>query len=453
MKSFDAVIVGAGPAGHLCAEELAKAKMKVALVEKYEVGGVCLNRGCIPSKAILGASEIIGRLKSLKRFKFPQIELFDPDVILALRKNAVSLTVRGLESALKELGVETIRGEVQTYDKGFLKVKTGDGMENLSFKNLIVAIGSKSICLPDIEFDDKFVIDPETFLTQAKLPKSIVIVGAGNIGVELAIAATAWGASVSIVEIMPQILTGISDDVAKLVKDELTRSGIKIYLESNVQKIERKKESVKIAFVRDGKESSTEAEQVVIVIGRRPNTDQAWIKEIGLKLDSKKFIEVDPCGATNIDDVFAIGDCIDGYMLAHRAYSDALRTSFFISHQKRVDAPKAIPRVIFTRPEIAIVGLSEHQARSSGKSVYVKKYPFAGLGRANATGERAGFLRLIIDTKHGVILGAEIVGAHASELAGVASVLVECEITVEQLSKMVFAHPTLSEIFWEAAKS
>lgn len=452
MQSFDAIVVGAGPAGYLCAEELAKAKMKVALVEREEVGGICLNRGCIPSKAILSASEIISKLKSFKRFRFPQIDLLEPDAVLALRKNAVNLTVRGLESRLKELGVSIIKGEAQAYDKGLLQVKTQGAVETLSFKNLIIAVGSRSNCLPDIGFDDRFVINPETFLIQDRLPKSIVIVGAGNIGVELATAATAWGAKVSLIEIMPQILTGISADVVKPVKDELERSGIKIYLESKVQKVERKEEGVEIVFVRGRKELAVEAEQVIVAIGRRPNTDQAWIKDIGLKLDSKNFIEVDSCGATNVDGVFAMGDCVNGYMLAHRAYADALRTSFFIAHQKRLAIPKAIPRVIFTRPEIAVVGLSEDEALSLGKSVYVKKYPFAGLGKANATGERTGFIRLIIDVERGSILGAEIVGAHASELAGIAGVLVECEITIDQLSRTVFAHPTFSEIFWEAAK-
>jgi len=453
MAVFDAVVIGAGPAGCLCAEELSRAGVKVALVERGGVGGVCLNRGCIPSKAVLGAAEIIGRLRALKRFDFPQLGSFDGRSVVALRNHAVSLSARALKGTLKERGVELIAGEVVGAGGGGVEVRADAGSLELSCDDLIVAIGSKSASIAEAEFDGRRVVDPERFLMQEGLPKSLAVIGAGNIGVELAQAACSWGAKVSLIEMMPRILPDVPEDTAKLVKDELARGGVKVHLESEVVGVEPRGGDVRLRFLEGGAERELEAEQLLVAVGRKPATDQGWLGGLGLAFGQGGFIEVDSCGQTSVQGVFAIGDCTSGPMLAHRAYADAVRASARIAHGEVLQVPKAIPRVIFSRPEIAVVGMGESEARSSGVDVLVKTYPFAGLGRANATGERTGFVRLVVDSRTGEVVGVEIVGAHASELAGIASVLVEWRITVDQLARTVFAHPTLSEIFWKAARS
>lgn len=442
MANFDILIIGAGPGGYLAAEEAAKLGNSVAIIEKKAIGGCCLNVGCIPSKTYLQYSHWLSSIESANKSGLTvTVEDIDFPSIVRRKSKVVSTLQGGIHSTFKNNGIQYIEGEAKYVHKNTFEV---NGKEYYG-KNILLATGGYPF-VPDIYgLNNVNYLTTDTFFDMEELPEKFVTIGGGVIAVELAFALKKFGVDVTIIEVAPDILLTIDSDARNTIKNKLKNIGINIVTNARIQEVLDQK-----VILSENREF--EFDRLLVATGRRQNLELP--KAMGLKLDTKqRFVAVDEYYETSEKNVYAIGDLIGGYTLAHAASAEGIKAVRAMSGKKEKPVnPNSIPRSLFIEPEVAEFGMSEEEAKSAGYDVSVEKMPFSFNGRAIASNETEGFVKIITEKRYREILGGVIVGSHATDLLHQIMTVYESEGTVEELANTVFAHPTISELIQDTAK-
>jgi dihydrolipoamide dehydrogenase len=447
------VIIGGGPAGYvgaICASQLGA---NVTLIEKDEVGGTCLNVGCIPTKVLTSTAHLFMSMKRSERWglKTHGINLDFPQVMKRKQMVAQRL-VTGVKSLLKARGINLIKGSAGFLTEKVIEVKTDkDNIQKIEADKILIATGSVPIMLPVPGIKLEGVVDSTGALSFNQVPKSLLVIGGGAIGCEFAYIYHSFGAQVTIVEMLSQILPGEDQEIVASLRTSLERSGIKIFTDSKVSKITPGKEGKKNVSVSSLKEEiDIEVEKILVSVGRKANTKDLGLEKLGIKMD-RSNVKVDEYLRTNLPDVYAAGDCIGNWLLAHVASREAeLAVENALGAQKKMDYT-AVPRCIFTHPEIGSVGLTEKQATDQGIKIKVGKFPFLANGRAQAEDEAEGTVKIIADANSRKILGAHILGPRATDLIAELTLAIKMGAKTEDLIETIHAHPTLAEPIREAA--
>ena len=444
METFDVVVIGAGPGGYPAAIRAAQLGARVAIVEKEKLGGTCLNWGCIPTKALIGAAETFEKIKHAAKLGINVTGASVDYAAMINRKNGVVQELRdGIDSLLKANGVTQFAGTAGFVDRNTLEA----GGTRLGAKKIIIATGSTS-AMPGFLPKHARVVESRAFLDLQKLPATMIVLGGGFIGCELACMAAMLGVKVTVVELLEDVLLALDADVRREVRAHMEKNlGVRIHTGKALEKISANDKAVRGSV---GDETLT-ADLLLCAIGRKPVTEGLKLENAGLKTNERGYIETDDYGRTKVANIFAIGDVTGKIQLAHYATAQGLTAAENAVRSKPHRHDTIVPNVIFTAPEIGTVGLSETDAKKQNRAVKVGKFRFAGLGKALAAGETAGFAKWIADAATDQLLGAAIVGAHATDLIAEATAAIRAELTVTELGRTIHAHPTFSELWMEAA--
>ena len=455
---YDLIVIGSGPGGYVCAIRAAQLGMKTAVVEKWATfGGTCLNIGCIPSKAMLNASELYEEAEH--KFAEMGIKVGTPAIDLAAmlkyKQGAVDGNVKGVDYLFKKNKIETFHGTGRITARGKVEVKNADGKAQvLETKNIVIATGSDAARLNGIDFDEKRIVSSTGALELPAVPKKLLIVGAGIIGLELGTVWRRLGAEVTIVEFLDHILPGIDTEIAKQFHRILQKQGIAVRLSSKVIGVDSsgKVLKVKVEPVAGGGAAETlEADVVLVAIGRVPYTEGLGLEALGVKKDNRGRILVNQHYRTNVDGVHAIGDVIAGPMLAHKAEEEGVAVAEILAGQAGHVNYDVIPNVVYTYPEIASVGKTEEELKAAGTAYNVGKFPFTANPRAKVNLTTEGFVKILADAKTDRVLGVHILGPDAGNMIGEAAIAMEFGASSEDIARTCHAHPTLSEAIKEAA--
>ncbi len=451
--AFDLVVIGSGPGGYVASIRAAQLGMKVACVEKYpSVGGTCLNVGCIPSKALLDSSEHF----ALARHGFAAhgikatVEL-DLPTMQQRKDTVVRDLTRGVESLFRKNKVERVLGVGRLGGEGRVVVSGDGGERTLATKRILIATGSKPAALPGIAFDGRRIVHSTDALTLSEVPKRLIVIGAGAIGLELGSVWRRLGAEVHVVEFLDRIVPGADTGTAKLLHRALEKQGMTFRFKASAKAARVDGDQVTVTIAEGDVTREETADVLLVAVGRRPYLDGLGAKEAGLALDEKGRVRVDAHWATNLPGVWAIGDVIAGPMLAHKAEEEGIAAVERMAGQPGHVEYACIPNVVYTWPELAGVGLTEEQAKEQGLAVNVGTFPFLANGRAKAMGERDGQVKILADAATDRIVGAHIVGPRASDLIAEVATAMELQATAEDVARSVHAHPTLPEAVKEAA--
>jgi dihydrolipoamide dehydrogenase len=457
MASYDLIVIGSGPGGYVCAIRAAQLGLKTAVVEKDATfGGTCLNVGCIPSKAMLHASELYEEAGDT--FAKMGIKVGKPSMDLpALHKyraQNVESNVKGVDFLFKKNKIETFRGVGRIAAPGKVEVKAGDGKtQTLETKAIVIATGSDVARLNGIDLDEKRVVSSTGALELPKVPQKLLVVGAGIIGMELGSVWRRLGAEVTVVEFLDHILPGIDSEVARQFHRIQQKQGIAFKLSSKVTAIDSsgKTLKVKVEPAAGGAAETVEADVVLVAIGRVPFTDGLGLEAAGVKKDNRGRVVIDPHFATNVAGIYAIGDAVAGPMLAHKAEEEGVAVAEILAGQAGHVNYNVIPNVVYTVPEIASVGKSEEELKAAGVTYNVGKFPFTANARARANLATEGFVKIIADAKTDRVLGVHILGPDAETMIAEAAIAMEFGASSEDIARTCHAHPTLSEAMKEAA--
>ena len=452
---YDAVVIGGGVGGYVAAIRLGQLGKNVALIEKDKIGGVCLNVGCIPSKALISASKFVKNARNASKMGIDANVTVDLNKLQAWKRSVVERLTSGVSQLCRSNNVKIIRGEARLLSKDQLEIQGDSGKSKIATNDLIIATGSSPIELPNIKFDGKRVISSTEALALDKIPKRLLIIGAGAVGLEIGMAyANLFGTELIIVELLDQILPGVDPELSNVVMRSLQRLHAKIYLKSRVESAKISGDFVTVT-VKDpeGKELNIETEYVLVSVGRRPNTKGLNLEGIGVDLKKGGFINVDNKMRTSVSNVYAIGDVVGGPLLAHKASREGIVAAEVISGMSSSFDNIAIPSSIFTDPEIATAGLSAKEANERGIKTAIGKFPFIANGRALASLESEGFTKIIADLDSGQVLGVEIVGHESSDLISEGTLAIEMGATLEDIALTIHPHPTLPETLMEAAEN
>lgn len=455
VKQAEVVVLGAGPAGYVCAIRLAQLGKKVVVIDQAEVGGVCLNRGCIPSKALIHAGTLYDRMSHLNEIGIEvsgSVKLNFPKLI-EWKGQVVKKLTSGIAQLLKANGCEFVAGTAQFLNANSLQVKTVAGVQTIQFQNLVVATGSRPAPLKGFSIDQKFFIDSTGALDEKSLPKRLLCIGGGYIGLELGIFYSKVGSAVTVCEAGADLLGSVDPELSAVVEKKCTKRGMKIHKKTIVRSAKVIGQEVECELDQGGKIEKVRFDKVLVTIGRIPNSDHLQIEKSGVRLDAKGFIQVDPARRTSQSHIFAIGDVAGQPLLAHKGSKEGIVAAEALAGKKTIYDVVAMPAVVFTDPEVATVGLSEAEAKAKGLSVKIGKFPFAANGRALSVNEPDGFVKVVGDAKTGRLLGVHIVGVEASNLIAEAALALEMGAQVDDLALTVHAHPTLPETLMEAAES
>lgn len=448
----DTIVIGSGPGGYVAAIRAAQLGQKVTIIEKATLGGVCLNVGCIPSKALISAghryenakhSDSMGIIAENVTVDFTKVQEFKAGVVKKL--------TGGVEGLLKGNKVDIVSGEAYFVDGNTLRVMDENSAQTYTFKHAIIATGSRPIELPAFKYG-KRVLDSTGALALQEIPKKIVVIGGGVIGIELGGAYASFGSEVTILEGADDILVGFEKQMTTLVKRKLKKKGAEIVTKALAKGVEENENGVTVKYEVKGEEKSLEADYVFVMVGRRPNTDELGLEQVGIKMTDRGVIEIDKQCRTSVNNIFAIGDIVQGPQLAHKAsYEGKIAAEVISGHHSEIDY-LGIPAVVFSDPELASVGYTESQAKEEGIEATAAKFPFAANGRALALDATDGFVKLITRKEDGLIIGAQIAGANASDMIAELGLAIESGMTAEDLAMTIHAHPTLGEISMEAAE-
>ena len=447
---YDVAVIGAGPGGYVCAIRAAQLGLKVALIEEGTVGGVCLNRGCVPTKALYSTTKLVAKAEQAGamgiEFSTPQISLSQ---LAAWKQGIVSQLVGGIEALLKSNDVTLIEGKGRLDGAQRVVLSTGEAIEA---DRVVLATGSSPLEIPGFGFSDPNVWSSDDALSLAEIPDRLLVIGGGVIGLELATIYNRLGSEVTVIEMMPEILPGIDLDRRglTLVKRALTTHGIALHVNTTASSTGG---SGGGAVVKTSAERAFEVDRVLLAIGRYPNSEGIGLDTVEIEPDQRGFIPVDRDLQTAAAGVYAIGDLIGGAMLAHKASAEGVKlAASFAGEQMPLDYDM-IPQAIFTDPEVACVGFSEKRAKQAGHEVATGRFPYAALGKALGMGEADGFFQVVADAESGRLLGAQIVGAEASDLISEAAIAVQNGLSLDAIADAVHPHPTLSEGLKEAAEN
>jgi len=453
-ESYDLLVIGSGPGGYVCAIRAAQLGMKVACVEKEErFGGTCLNVGCIPSKALLESSHHYHRL--IHEFESHGITASNPHIdvskMLERKDSVVKSITEGVDFLFKKNKITPLKGVGSFLTETEVKISDGKNTKTVTAKKIVIATGSKPIELPFAPFDHQIVIDSTDALRLSRVPKHLVIVGAGVIGLELGSVWSRLGAKVTVIEFQDKILGQTDKKSALQMKKLLERQGFEFKLSSAVKKIETLKNSAVITFETNQKTETLTADKVLVAVGRKANTDSLDLKKAGISLNERGQIEVGENYTTFKPHIFAIGDVIKGPMLAHKASDEGIALAEYLAGKHSHVNYRAIPSIVYTSPELASVGFTEEECKTKGIRIKTGEFYFKANGRAKAMGEEDGFVRMIADAETDKLLGVHIVGASASELIAEIVVAFEYGASSEDIARSIHAHPTLAESLKEAA--
>ncbi len=454
-KTYDAIIIGGGPGGYPCAIRLGQLKQKVLCVEKDEVGGVCLNWGCVPSKAIIATSHTFEKVRTGSSFGLmvdnPRI---DPNKLQDWKEGIVKKLTGGVRTLFKTNGVDLLYGDARVTGPKTVTVKTREGATEVieATKGIVVATGASTIEIPSFKFDGKQIIGAKEAVSLREIPRRLLVIGGGIIGMELGGAYQHLGSQLTVVEALPALLTGVDPDVAAVVERLYVKRGAKILKGAKAVGYERQRDgSIGVRVDVGGKIETIETDVVLVAVGMRPNGAGLGLEELGVKVE-RGFVPTDATGQTNVGGIYAVGDCSSLPMLAHKATKEGEVVAEVIAGHKAAKDWVAMPAAIFTDPEIAIVGLGEQQAKEKGIEVRVGKFPFSVLGRAMAVNETDGFIKVVADKKTKELLGVHIVGPEATDLISEGALALEMHAFLEDVGLTVHPHPTLGEGLMEASQ-
>lgn len=456
-QNFDVVVIGAGPGGYVAAIRSAQLGLKTAVIEREYLGGVCLNVGCIPSKAMITAAHFYHKAQHdapTMGFTFSKLDV-DMAKLVNWKQSVSNKMASGVSQLLKGNGVTVIMGEAEFKNKNELTVKSKSApAETITAKNFIVATGSRPIEIPGFAFDEKNIMSSTGALALDQIPKKLVVIGGGYIGLEISGYLAKLGTEVTVVEAGPAVLSGVVDpECAQVVSRKLTKQGVKILLGAKAKGQKKSGSGYEVTVEVSGKEEVLKCDKILVTVGRKPNSDQTGLKNAGIAIDEKGFIKVDAQRRTSVQNIFAIGDIACQPMLAHKASYEGVLVAEIIAGKNRVYDAKMVPAVVFTDPEIAAAGLMESEAKAKGYDVIVGKFPFAANGRAVSMSETDGFVKMIADSKTHILLGVHIVGPEASNLISEAALAIEMGARIEDLALTIHPHPTLGETMMEAAEA
>ena len=457
MKEYDVVVVGAGPGGYVSAIKCAQLGLKVAIVEKKALGGVCLNIGCIPSKALIKNADVAHTLRERSKefgFSFDNLEL-DYSVAYKRSRRTSDRLVRGVGFLMKKHDIDVFMGTAKLTAKDTVEVTPDEGdVESLKGKDIIIATGSHTFVIPGMDLDGEKIIDYEDAILNDTLPKSAVIIGGGAIGVEFATIWNAYGVELTVVEMLDHLLPLEDEEVASELEKAYKKRGINVMTKSKVKSVETTDSGTKVTVETEDGEKVIESDVTLVAIGFRPNSAGLGLEDVGVAINKRGFIEIDERMATNIEGIWAIGDVTGKLLLAHVASAMGIVAAENIAGVETVTLDyDMMPRATYSFPQTASFGYTEEQAKEKGYEVSVGKFPFQPNGKALGLGEYQGFVKIVTDKKYGEILGAQLVGPDVSELLPELTLAQRFELTVHEIARNVHAHPTLSEAVMEAAEA
>ena len=452
-KSYDLVIIGSGPGGYVAAVRAAQLGLKTAIVERDRLGGICLNWGCIPTKALLRSAEVYDLIERAEEFGLKvENPSYDAAAIVKRSREVSERLSRGVGFLMKKNKIDVIEGSGRLAGAGTVEAETKDGKQTLKTKNIILATGARARTLPGLEPDGKLVWTYREAMVPDAMPKSLLVVGSGAIGIEFASFYRAFGCEVTVVEVMDRILPVEDEEISKMAARAFKKRGMKILTGAKVEKLDRKKDSVAATIkTSEGKTETIEVERVISAVGITGNVENIGLEEAGIKVE-KGHALVDEWLRTGVKGVYAIGDLVGAPWLAHKAMHEGV---IAVEHMAGVKGlhpldVKKVPGCTYSAPQIASVGLTEAQAVAKGHKVRVGRFPFTGNGKAIALGEDQGLIKTVFDEKTGELLGAHMIGAEVTELIQGYTVAKNLETTEAELMHTIFPHPTLSEMMHES---
>lgn len=450
-SSFDMIVIGAGPGGYVAAIRAAQLGLKTCVVERENLGGICLNWGCIPTKALLRSSEVFHLMERAKDYGLSADKIgYDLDAVVKRSRGVAKQMEGGVKHLLKKNKVEVVMGEATLPAKGKVSVKTDEGTEELTAKHIVLATGARARELPGLEADGDLVWTYRHALVPPRMPKKLLVIGSGAIGIEFASFYNTLGAETTVVEVMDQILPIEDKEISALAKKQFVKQGMTIMEKATVKKLDRAKGKVTANVETGGKVEKLEFDTVISAVGIVGNVEGLGLEDLGVKID-RSHVVVDEYCRTGVEGLFAIGDIAGAPWLAHKASHEGVMVAELVAggHPHPV-RPESIAGCTYCQPQIASVGLTEAKAKEAGYEVRVGKFPFIGNGKAVALGEPEGLVKTVFDAKTGELLGAHMVGAEVTELIQGYVIGRQLETTEEELMQAVFPHPTLSEMMHES---
>ena len=455
-NNFDVIVIGGGPGGYVCAIRAAQLGLKTACIEsRGTLGGTCLNVGCIPSKSLLNLSENFYKAK--KDFNQQGIELseikLNIDKMMSNKNKSVQVLTKGVEFLFKKNKVTYIKGKGVLFSKNDVVVYNNNKKENFKAKNIVIATGSEVSSLPNVKIDEKNIISSTGALSLDKVPKKLIVIGGGYIGLEMGSVWSRLGTEVTVIEYLDHITPGMDREISKEFQKILTKQGINFKLNSKVVSIKNQNNSVIIEFVdnKTYKKDKIQADKVLVSVGRKPYTEGLNLSKIGINKDAKGRIEVNEKLQTSVTNIFAIGDVIKGPMLAHKAEDEGIAVAEILAGQAGHVNYDVIPGVVYTSPEVATVGKTEEQLKSLNKTYKVGKFPFMANSRAKVNNETEGFVKILADSDTDKVLGVHIIGPHCGDMIAEMALAMEFGASAEDIARTCHAHPTHTEAIKEAA--
>ena len=452
---FDITIIGSGPGGYVAAVRAGQLGLATAVVEMApQPGGTCLHWGCIPTKAMLHTAELLDATREAEAFGVRVRDAaLDLEAMHAYKHRTVQSNAKGVEHLFKKNKVTLLAGRGRLAARGRVEVTPGAGQPfTVESESVVLATGSAVRGLPGVELDGERIISSDHALFLKRVPKSMIVLGAGAVGVEFASIYRSFGSEVTLVELLPRLVPLEDEDLGRELERHFRKRGITVHTGTRVQDVARREAAVRVVAEKDGKAVELEAEILLVAIGRRPLTDDLGLDESGVAVDRHGFVEVDGMMRTAASGVYAIGDIVPSQALAHVASHEGIvAVEHAAGGSPRPVAYDKVPSCTYCRPEVASAGLTEARARELGRDVVVGRFPFSAIGKAKILGETGGFVKLVCDERHDELLGVHIIGPHATELIAEASAALELEATAQSLFHAIHAHPTLSEAMGEAA--
>jgi dihydrolipoamide dehydrogenase len=449
-KSFDMTVIGGGPGGYVAAIRAAQLGAKVLLVEKDQLGGTCVNRGCIPTKAMLADARMYDRVRLSSVMKADGLRV-DMEKLLDRKNKVVKRMVSGVEFLIKDNGITFTRGKANFLDRKTIQVEVEKGKEQFGSQKVIIATGSISAQIPNVPIDGRVILTSTEMLNVPSIPQDLIVIGGGYIGMEFACLFSGLGSKVTVIEMLPQIISTEDEEVIRGLTTLLKKRNIRIHTETKVKEAKVKGGRAEVKVInKEGKKEILQAEKALVAVGRSPYTEGLQLEKASVALNGR-FIKVNERMETTSSGVYAIGDVTGRQMLAHKASAEGIAAAEnALGRPNKVDYSR-IPNCIFTIPEVASIGLTEKQAKEKGLQVRIGRYPFQSNGKALANGDSEGFVKVIADQELGQVVGVHILGDHATDLIGGLSLAMTLETTVEELGKTIQAHPTLMEAVAEAS--